>query len=49
MAQSLAILEKAVAGENPAIWTRHSSHAMAESWKGPFLDRQRYFGDPDFS
>ena len=22
-------------------------HALAESWKGPFLDRQRYFGDPD--
>ncbi len=21
---------------------------MAESWKGPFLDRQRYFGDPDY-
>jgi gamma-glutamyltranspeptidase/glutathione hydrolase len=20
---------------------------MAESWKGPFLDRQHYFGDPD--
>ena len=23
-------------------------HALIESWKGPFLDRQRYFGDPDF-
>ena len=23
-------------------------HAMAESWRGPFLDRARYFGDPDF-
>jgi len=22
-------------------------HALAESWKGPFLDRERYFGDPD--
>lgn len=22
-------------------------HALAESWKGPFMDRQRYFGDPD--
>ncbi|MCA9533589.1 MAG: gamma-glutamyltransferase, partial [Myxococcales bacterium] len=22
-------------------------HALIESWKGPFLDRQRYFGDPD--
>ena len=45
MIQSLSILEKAV-GENldrgaPLL------HAMAESWKGPFVDRQRYFGDPD--
>ena len=23
-------------------------HALAESWKGPFIDRQRYFGDPDY-
>jgi gamma-glutamyltranspeptidase/glutathione hydrolase len=22
-------------------------HALIESWKGPFLDRERYFGDPD--
>jgi gamma-glutamyltranspeptidase/glutathione hydrolase len=22
-------------------------HALIESWKGPYLDRQRYFGDPD--
>ncbi|MBK7156643.1 MAG: gamma-glutamyltransferase [Sandaracinaceae bacterium] len=22
-------------------------HALLESWKGPFIDRQRYFGDPD--
>lgn len=22
-------------------------HALAESWKGPYLDRQEYFGDPD--
>ena len=22
-------------------------HALIESWKGPFIDRQRYFGDPD--
>lgn len=24
-------------------------HALAESFKGPFLDRQRYFGDPDYA
>ncbi len=23
-------------------------HAMAESWRAPFIDRARYFGDPDF-
>ena len=43
--QSLLILQKAL-GPHPA----HDAfflHAMAESWKGPFLDRQRYFGDPD--
>ena len=22
-------------------------HALVESWKGPYLDRERYFGDPD--
>jgi gamma-glutamyltranspeptidase/glutathione hydrolase len=46
MAQSLAILER-VAGETPAL-DPALLHAMAESWKGPFLDRQRYFGDPDY-
>ncbi len=45
MIQSLSILEAAV-GPKPR---RDAAllHAMAESWKGPFLDRQRYFGDPD--
>ena len=23
-------------------------HVLAETWKGPFADRQKYFGDPDF-
>ena len=45
MIQSLSILEQAV-GPNPSYGAR-LLHAMAESWKGPFLDRQRYFGDPD--
>ncbi|MGD8823427.1 MAG: gamma-glutamyltransferase [Myxococcales bacterium] len=43
--QSLLILQQAV-GPHPA----HDAsfmHALAESWKGPFLDRQLYFGDPD--
>ena len=46
MVQSLSILEKVV-GDNPSQGAP-LLHAMAESWKGPFLDRQRYFGDPDF-
>lgn len=45
MIQSLAILTRAV-GERPA-YGAPLLHAMAESWKGPFLDRERYFGDPD--
>jgi gamma-glutamyltranspeptidase/glutathione hydrolase len=45
MTQSLAILETAV-GQEPE-YGAPLLHAMAESWKGPFLDRQRYFGDPD--
>ncbi|UCH29342.1 MAG: gamma-glutamyltransferase [Myxococcales bacterium] len=45
MIQSLSILERAV-GPNPS-YGAPLLHAMAESWKGPFLDRQRYFGDPD--
>ena len=45
MIQSLSILEKAV-GPRPS-YGAPLLHAMAESWKGPFVDRQRYFGDPD--
>jgi len=45
MIQSLSILERVV-GETPELGAP-LLHAMAESWKGPFLDRQRYFGDPD--
>lgn len=45
---SLALLER---------WLTPSSranepeliHALAESFKGPFMDRQRYFGDPDYA
>lgn len=40
---SLALMER---------WAPHSEvdviHALAESWRGPFIDRARYFGDPDF-
>jgi len=45
MIQSLSILAQA-AGPKP-VYGAPLLHAMAESWKGPFLDRQRYFGDPD--
>ncbi len=50
MLQSLAILEGLPErwrpmAEGPA--TAPLLHALAESWKGPFLDRERYFGDPD--
>ena len=45
MIQSLSILEQA-AGREP-VYDATLLHQMAESWKGPFLDRQRYFGDPD--
>jgi len=45
MIQSLSILERVV-GKDPEPGAA-LLHAMAESWKGPFLDRQRYFGDPD--
>ncbi len=43
--QSLAILERV-----PPHQRRRGVallHALAESWKGPYLDRERYFGDPD--
>jgi gamma-glutamyltranspeptidase/glutathione hydrolase len=45
MIQSLSILERAV-GPKPR-YGAPLLHVMAESWKGPFLDRERYFGDPD--
>ncbi len=44
MLQSLTILERA-SGKEP-IYGAPFLHTMAESWKGPFVDRQRYFGDP---
>lgn len=44
MLQSLTILERVV-GPKP-VYGAPLLHTMAESWKGPFVDRQRYFGDP---
>ncbi|MCB9659832.1 MAG: gamma-glutamyltransferase [Sandaracinaceae bacterium] len=38
-----------LAALRPVFRTSQSAlrHALLESWKGPFLDRERYFGDPD--
>ncbi|MGB5811475.1 MAG: gamma-glutamyltransferase, partial [Polyangiales bacterium] len=44
MLQSLTILERAI-GDSP-VYGERLLHVMAESWKGPFVDRQWYFGDP---
>src|SRR5262249_50234959 len=43
---SLSILEKKNFQDTKDLTTR--VHTLAESWKGPFADRQMYFGDPDF-
>ena len=55
MLQSLAVLEALPTRWRPIEASRNGEdprtaaffHALAESWKGPFADRQRYFGDPD--
>lgn len=39
---SLALMERWRPRSEPDV-----VHALAESWRGPFLDRARYFGDPD--
>ncbi|MEM7446960.1 MAG: gamma-glutamyltransferase [Myxococcota bacterium] len=46
MLQSLALLELWVPVAARRAGPRFL-HALAESWKGPYLDRARYFGDPD--
>lgn len=43
---SLDLLERR--GLGPASDDVAVAHALAESWKGPFLDRQEAFGDPDY-
>lgn len=46
MLASLELLDRWL--PTPAHWKGAQRwHALAESWKGPFLDRQTYFGDPD--
>jgi gamma-glutamyltranspeptidase/glutathione hydrolase len=45
---SLALMERWVPASNAAPDEADVLHALAESWRGPFVDRARYFGDPDF-
>jgi gamma-glutamyltranspeptidase/glutathione hydrolase len=45
---SLAFLERTLSPAAIAHAGPERAHALIESWKGPYLDRQRYFGDPDF-
>jgi gamma-glutamyltranspeptidase/glutathione hydrolase len=45
--ESLALLERWLPSD--ALWkSPERYHALIESWKGLYLDRQAYFGDPDF-
>jgi gamma-glutamyltranspeptidase / glutathione hydrolase len=44
---SLGFLEQALAPDELGKFGVERAHALIESWKGPYLDRQRYFGDPD--
>jgi gamma-glutamyltranspeptidase/glutathione hydrolase len=43
---SLALLGRVLPGVQQRTGVERL-HALVESWKGPYLDRQRYFGDPD--
>jgi gamma-glutamyltranspeptidase/glutathione hydrolase len=46
MVSSLKLLERFLTSD--AAWKSDERfHALIESWKGPYLDRQRYLGDPD--
>ncbi|MEZ4288030.1 MAG: gamma-glutamyltransferase [Polyangiales bacterium] len=45
MVQSLAILQRRRRGRYG--YATLYAYALIRSWKGPFLDRERYFGDPD--
>jgi gamma-glutamyltranspeptidase/glutathione hydrolase len=45
---SLDFLERTLSPAELAQANVERAHALIESWKGPYLDRQRYFGDPDF-
>ncbi|MFK7988124.1 MAG: gamma-glutamyltransferase [Sandaracinaceae bacterium] len=47
MLASLALLERWVPPSQREADSPFFRHALAESWKGPYTDRQFYMGDPD--
>ncbi|MBX3269236.1 MAG: gamma-glutamyltransferase [Sandaracinaceae bacterium] len=44
---SLALLERWLPPSHRGQDSAYFRHALAESWKGPYADRQHYLGDPD--
>ncbi|MCA9602026.1 MAG: gamma-glutamyltransferase, partial [Myxococcales bacterium] len=49
MLASLALLERWIPEGDRKHTDEHIDHAFVESWKGPYLDRMQYLGDPDFA
>src|SRR5581483_10117274 len=47
--ESLGLLERWLPMGGPAPAEADLLHAMVESWRGPLVDRARYFTDPDFT
>ncbi len=47
MLESLALLERWLGNAHRRTDSALLRHALAESWKGAYSDRQRYLGDPD--
>lgn len=47
MLASLALLERWLPPSHRQADSAFFRHALAESWKGPYSDRQLYLGDPD--
>ncbi len=48
MMASLRLLERWIPSSQRKVGGAPLLHAFAESWKGPYLDRATYLGDPDF-
>lgn len=44
---SLALLERWLPADRRGADSAYFRHALAESWKGPYGDREHYLGDPD--